>query len=88
MMRRVDSAAMRCVCAKQPRRKSQRAAPVMTMASAAMWVSASRGTTVAGVRAVATVMSAPSALSSEMMRADSADTRLSDDSNVPSISLT
>ncbi len=46
------------------------AQPVITIAGAAVRVFASRGTTVAGVRAVATVMSAPCAVRSDIISLD------------------
>ncbi len=64
------------------------AAPVMTMAGIDMSAPDSSGTTVAGVRAVATVIIAPLRVRLDMMCDDFGLTLLSAFSSVPSMSLT
>ena len=68
--------------------KSNRAAPVITTAGRRISTSRSRPTTVAGVRAVATVKRAPLAMARFSIAADCADTQESGPSNVPSRSDT
>ncbi len=64
------------------------AQPVMTTAGGTVNVPSNSGRTVAGVRAVATVIRAPSRLKSDMISEENGDMRESAPSKVPSISLT
>ena len=78
----------KCGSVKCAERRSQNAAPVMTTAGGVVRVPFSSGTTVAGVRAVATVISAPSAVSEEIISDERCETRESVPNRVPSRSLT
>lgn len=83
-----DAVQIGCMSTQMRCRRSHMAAPVMTIAGSRVNVCCSSLSTVAGVRAVATVIMAPRCDRSEIICAVRLDTLASFVSNVPSRSVT